>query len=207
MSIYKRVQFNYYRDINSINKKELIRNLERINYNYQVALENYWKKNYTSQVIKAKIGGGEFEVSQKILYWKKKIKRGLRKYDLSHFKFFLTQMKRYTPRNEKSFGKISGDITRSAWDDYLSMVEKLETTGARNDLVALVKQLGFSEEDIREFLFSKDNVDLSFYEYETEGLIGFESEYGLSLPIARFLDHFGYDYVEYGMSGRLVPKS
>ena len=202
---FKKVIFRYKRDIRSIPRKELIKNLEAIRENYLKALPEF-KKQFRTQAFNER-GIGELDIRSKINYYIKKLsKRKLTKKEIPLFQGFLeSQARKVTPKSEKQFKILAKQETKYEWNEYLRMAYKIDKQ-AKNELQYLVVKMNLSEDDLREFLNSNRNVDLSHVVWESEGLIEFETEYGIDLPSARLLDYFGYDYTEYGKSGRLVPR-
>lgn len=242
---FKKVIFKYRRDIRSIPRKELIKNLENIRDNYLTALPEI-KERFRMQAFSDR-GLGELDIRSKLnAYIKKLQKRKLTRKEAKMFQGFLeSQVKKVVPANEKSFKRIIKQETAFEWSEYKRMADKQQRPQTKwweltienlkdtmkyrpltesesrtyKEFKALIKaipskqlemlkeELGLSENDIREFLNSNRNVDLSHVTWDSDGLVEFEEEYGLDLPTARLLDYFGYDYAEYGMTGMLVPKA
>ena len=241
---FKKVIFRYRRDIRSIPRKELIKNLENIRENYLGTLPDI-KERFRMEAFSNR-GLGELDIRSKLnSYIKKLQKRKLTKKEAKMFQGFLeSNLKKVVPANEKSFKRIIKQETTFEWSEYKKMADQQQrpqlkwwkiTLDNLNDikkyreltesemgtykqfkaliksspskqLEDMVEQLGLNENDIREFLNSNRNVDLSHVTWDSDGLIEFEEEYGMDLPTARLLDFFGYDYAEYGMTGMLVPK-
>lgn len=241
---FKKVIFRYKRDIRSIPRKELIKNLENIRENYLKALPEF-KKHFRTQAFSDR-GIGELDIRSKINYYIKKLsKRKLTKKEAPLFQGFLeSQARKVTPKSEKHFKILAKQETKFEFKEYLRMANRLqskqvalweqtiknldETAEVRElndyelqvynqfrDLIRqspsrqiqkIAEKLNLTEDDIREFLNSNRNVDLSHVVWDSDGLVEFEEDYDISLPVARFLDYFGYDYTEYGKSGQLVPR-
>lgn len=94
------------------------------------------------------------------------------------------------------------ETEQEVYDRFKTLIKS--SPAKQMDLLA--EEMGLSEEDKREFLNSNRNVDLSHVTWDSDGLVEFEEEYGISLPVARLIDYFEYDYAEYGRSGTLVPR-
>lgn len=242
---FKKVIFRYRRDIRSIPRKELIKNLENIRENYLGTLPDI-KERFRMEAFSNR-GLGELDVRSKLNEYIKKLqKRKLTQKETKMFKGFLeTRLKRIVPKNEKSFKKIVKQETAYEWKEYLKIAnqqqkpqntfvddrvsyyedllakkgylthnqqlmyehfKEFKQLNAAQQIEKAVEQMGLNENDLREFLNSNRNVDLSHVTYDSNGIIEFTIEYDISLPLARLLDYFGYDYAEYGMSGTLVPK-
>lgn len=202
----KKVVFRYNRDIRAVPRKELIKNLENLRENYLSVLPEI-KKQFRMDAFSNR-GLGELDVRAKINSYIKILKRRkLTKKEVKMFRGFLeVQAKKVIPRNEKQFKVLAKQETEFEWEEYKKMADQIAPYSS-DELEQLEEELGLTNEDIRQFLNSNRNVDLSHVTWDSDGLSAFEEDYLIDLPTARLLDYFGYDYAEYGRNGILVPKS
>jgi succinate dehydrogenase flavin-adding protein (antitoxin of CptAB toxin-antitoxin module) len=202
---FKKVIFRYRRDIQSIPRKELIQNLENIRANYLKALPTF-KEQFRMEAFSNR-GLGELDIRSKITRYINILKkRKLTKKEAKMFKGFLeSQAKKVTPANEKSYKRLAKQETKFEWKEYKKMARQFDSA-APSQLDDIVKALNLTDEDLRQFLNSNRNVDLSHVVWDSEGLEAFETDYHIDLPTARLIDWLGYDYAEYGLTGAFVPK-
>ena len=200
----KKAIFNYRRDIRTIPRKELIKNLENIRDNYLNVLP-YYKEHFRMEFFNAR-GIGELDIRAKLnTYIKKLKKRKLSKSDSFHLRYYLEQAKKVVPGSERKFKTLINQETRYEWDEYVKFAES-RTRGTKAYLEDIVKRLELTDDDLRRFLNSNRNVDLSHVTWDSDGLWDFIEEYEIDVQTARLVDFFGYDYAEYGKTGALVPR-
>lgn len=202
---FKKVIFRYRRDIRSISRKELIENLENIRANYLKALPTF-KEQFRTESFSNR-GLGELDIRSKINHYIKILKkRKLTKKEAKMFRGFLqSQAKKVVPKTEKHFKVLAKQETKFEWVEYKKMANQIYK-GSGKELEKIKEDLNLTDEDIRQFLNSNRNVDLSHVVWDSQGLSEFEEDYGIDLPTARLIDWLGYDYAEYGKSGAFVPR-
>ena len=202
---FKKVVFRYKRDIRDISRKELIENLENIRANYLKALPTF-KEQFRTETFSNR-GLGELDIRSKLNHYIKILKkRKLTKKESKMFRGFLeSQVKKVVPKTEKHFKVLARQETKFEWQEYKKMANQIYK-GSGRELEKLKDSLKLTDEDIRQFLNSNRNVDLSHVVWDSQGLADFTSKYEIDLPTARLIDWLGYDYAEYGKTGALVPR-
>lgn len=199
----KRAILSYRREVTKIPKKELLKNLEN-------AFENYVnvEKTYQAKFDKGLLDARElspYEVRTKFAVISNLLKRGGR---LSGdtaiaLRVFLRKMRKIIPtmagkKGVKQLSRYTSNLTNKLVEDYISMANNFDSR-SEEIIMNYIKSHHLTEEELQGFFRSHKNIDLTYVAYDSLGLNDFDSDYNLSVPVARFLEYFGEDYTTYNM--------
>lgn len=217
--------YRHNKPVNKISREELANNLE----NARQAFKEFQNRINETIGIKAQLGNlnkrmmkemWEEQQSLTILINKLKgQKKGRTSSETAlEYRVALKKLRKLMPSekgyNVSSKGKEWGrpnfeqyvkNYTEDLWGQYRTQSEKTNPHSSAFLETARI-QTGATDNEIRAFLNSELNIDLSHVEYESEGLKEFYETYGVSLQTARFLDFMGYDYKAVGATGEFTKK-